>query len=146
LPQKAEPGKRPDKSDLMAYGGYLVNAASCSMCHTKSEKGKVVGEPFAGGFEFKSPMGIIRSANITPDKENGIGNWSEANFLQKFKNYTDSSYQPRKITPGEMQTVMPWTQFAGMDSFDLKAIYHYLRSVQPVNKPVVKWETPVAKK
>jgi mono/diheme cytochrome c family protein len=140
LPAKQEPGKRPDKSDLLAYGGYMVNAAGCSECHTKSEKGKVVGEPFAGGFEFKLQSGLLRSANITPDKDNGIGNLSEADFLQKFKNYTDSSYVPKKINPGEMQTVMPWTMFAGMDSADLKAIYHYLRTVKPVGKPIVKWE------
>ena len=140
MPEKAVPSKRPDTKDLLAYGGYMVNAAGCSECHTKSEKGKVVGEPFAGGFEFRSPDGsVIRSANITPDSENGIGNWTEASFVNRFKSYTDSSYQPRKITPGTMQTVMPWTMYAGMDSLDLKAIYTYLKTVTPVKKPVVKW-------
>ena len=140
MPAKAEPGKRPDKSDELAYGGYLVNAASCGECHTKAEKGKVVGEPFAGGFEFHLPNGLVRSANITPDKESGIGNLSEADFIAKFKAYTDSSYKPKKINPGEMQTVMPWMMFAGMDSSDLRAIYKYLRTVKPVGKPVNKWE------
>jgi len=140
MPEKAVPSKRPATTDLLAYGGYMVNAAGCSECHTKSEKGKVVGEPFAGGFEFRSPDGsVIRSANITPDNENGIGNWTEASFVNRFKSYADSSYQPRKIAPGTMQTVMPWTMYAGMDSLDLKAIYTYLKTVTPVKKPVVKW-------
>ena len=140
MPEKAAFAQRPAKNDLLNYGGYMVNAAGCGECHTKSEKGKVVGEPFAGGFEFHFPDGsLLQSANITPDKENGIGTWTEATFINKFKSYTDSSYQPKKIAPGTMQTVMPWTMYAGMDSIDLKAIYTYLKTVKPVKKPVIKW-------
>lgn len=144
IPKKAEPQKRPDPSNIIAYGGYLVNAASCSECHTKSVKGKVVGEPFAGGFEFNLPGGMAQSANITPDMENGIGKWSEADFLIKFKQYADTSYHGIKVAPGEKQSVMPWTMYAGMDSSDLKAIYAYLRTVAPVNKPIQKWTPKTA--
>ncbi len=81
----------PARSDKVSYGKYLVNAASCGDCHTKSELGEVVGEPFAGGFEFKLYEGVLRSANITPDVEHGIGSWSEQMFVDKFKSY-DPTY------------------------------------------------------
>ena len=56
LPHKATGETRPPTSDIQAYGAYMVNAAGCGACHTKQEKGKITGEPFAGGFEFGFPM------------------------------------------------------------------------------------------
>ncbi|MEO8710490.1 MAG: cytochrome c [Parafilimonas sp.] len=141
LPHKATPGKRPLPSDQLAYGTYIINASACGVCHTKQEKGKVVGELFAGGFEFKFPDGSMAvSANITPDKETGIGDWSEAMFIHKFKQYTDSNYHAVKLKEGDPQTVMPWMMYSGMDSTDLKAIYAYLKTVKPVNNKVVHWK------
>lgn len=141
LPHAAEGGTRPSPSDQVAYGSYMVTAAGCQVCHTKQEKGKIVGEPFAGGFEFGFPDGsVVVSVNITPDKETGIGNWTEASFLNKFKQYADSNYHNRVIKQGEMQTVMPWTMYSGMDSADIKAIYAYLKTVKPVNNQVAKWK------
>lgn len=49
IPEPAEPVKRPDPADALAYGRYMVNAAGCVVCHTKHEKGAPVGEPGAGG-------------------------------------------------------------------------------------------------
>lgn len=139
IPQKANPQKRPPANDLVNYGSYLVNAAGCLECHTKMEKGKVVGEPFAGGFEFPFTDGIARSANITPDMKTGIGDWTEAAFLSQFKKYADSSYKPVPVKPGDPQTPMPWTQFAGMDTTDLKAIYAYLTTLKPITNKIEKW-------
>jgi len=141
LPHKAAGGIRPAVADQVAYGAYLSNAADCGVCHTKQEKGKITGEPFAGGFEFGFPGGSKAcSANITPDKETGIGNWSEAAFINKFKQYADTNYQPVKLKPGDPQTVMPWAMYAGMDSTDLTAIYAYLKTIKPVNNKVEHWK------
>jgi len=141
LPHKAAGGIRPAVADQVAYGAYLSNAADCGVCHTKQEKRKITGEPFAGGFEFGFPGGSKAcSANITPDKETGIGNWSEAAFINKFKQYADTNYQPVKLKPGDPQTVMPWAMYAGMDSTDLTAIYAYLKTIKPVNNKVEHWK------
>lgn len=141
LPHKATGGTRPSTADQVAYGAYVINAAGCGVCHTKQEKGKVVGEPYAGGFEFGFPDGSKAiSANITPDKETGIGSWSEAAFINKFKQYADSNYHPVKLKPGDAQTVMPWTMYAGMDSTDIKAIYAYLKTLKPVNNKITPWK------
>ena len=75
IPEPAAPTERPEPSEGLAYGAYLVNAAGCGECHTRTEKGKKVGAPFAGGFEFHMPTGSVnRSANITPSTNGGMAN------------------------------------------------------------------------
>lgn len=141
IPAKAAFTKMPAPSDEVAYGKYLVNAASCNDCHTKQEKGKFVGEPFAGGFEFKFPDGsIVTSMNITPDPT-GIGTWDKATFVSRFKMYTDSGYVPQKVKAGEFNTVMPWTMYAGMSTQDLEAIYAYLKTLKPAQNTVERFKS-----
>ncbi len=144
IPQKAAFTKRPEKTDTINYGKYLVAAANCAECHTKMEKGKPVGEPFAGGFEFGMPGGVVTSPNLTPH-ETGMKNYTLEMFLSKFKMYTDSNYVLPAITPGTMQTPMPWTMYAGMTEEDLTAIYKYLQSLPAVNNTIVKFRTTTEK-
>lgn len=137
IPKKSHPKTRPSPSDTLAYGHYLVNIAGCQECHTRQEKGKVVGQPFAGGWEFNMPDGsIVRSANLTSDKETGLGNWSADAFISFFKNRENKGLHGPALTPGEMQTPMPWVMYAGMDSTDLYAIYTYIHSLKPVKNKV----------
>lgn len=138
FPLKATFSEMPSKTNQVEYGKYLVTASGCMDCHTKQEKGKFVGENFAGGFEFKLMHGnITRSANITPDKETGIGNWSKEQFIETFKKFADSKYSALKVKPDDMQTPMPWIMYAGMDTTDLSAIYSYLQSLKPVSNRVI---------
>lgn len=141
LPEEPHYSKIPSKNDAIAYGKYLFNAASCADCHSKQDKGKPIeGMELAGGFEF--PMvtgGIAKSANITQDKETGIGKWTETDFVKRFKSYTDSTYVPNKITKGNFNTVMPWTMYGGMKEEDLKAIYAYLKTIKPIHNNVEKF-------
>jgi len=141
IPQKAQFSKMPEQNDQVAYGAYLFNSADCGTCHSKQEKGAPIpGMELAGGFEFKLPRGgTVRSANITSDKETGIGSWSEEIFLNRFKTFTDSTYKPMDVKPGEFNTVMPWMIYATMKQEDLKAIYAYLRTVKPINNTVIKF-------
>lgn len=141
IPAKAEYSKKPDVNDQVAYGAYLFNAAACGDCHTRKEQGTpVAGMELAGGFEFPLPSGgTVRSANITPDKETGLGNWTEEMFLQRFKVYADSSYKSPVIKKGDFNTVMPWTMFATMKSDDIKAIYAYLKTVKPIKNDVTRF-------
>ena len=88
--------------------------------------------------EFPQPAGIIRSSNITSNKENGIGNLSKEDFVNRFKAYTDSSYKIQKLTAQDINTPMPWMMYAGMKTSDLEAIYTYLGSLKPINHLVVK--------
>jgi len=141
IPKKAIYSKIPNPNNKIAYGNYLFTAASCSECHTKQKKGKpIAGMELAGGFEF--PLitgGIVRSLNITPDKETGIGNWSEEAFVARFKVYTDSTYKTPSVNNGDFNTFMPWTMFSSMKTDDLKAIYAFLTTVKPVKNNVIKF-------
>jgi mono/diheme cytochrome c family protein len=124
----------PDSNNATAYGKYLVTMASCMVCHTKENKGQLVaGMEFGGGRAF--PGGVY-SANITPDKETGIGNWTRALFVRKFKQYADSGYVSKPVRAGEKNTPMPWLSYAGMREKDLDAIYAYLRTVKPIRQEV----------
>ncbi|WP_439880001.1 c-type cytochrome [Pontibacter sp. MBLB2868] len=121
-------------------GKYLLTIASCSDCHTPQEKGApIAGKNFAGGMEFQFPNGsVLRSANITPDKQNGIGAWSEDDFVHRFKSFSNPE-MAQKVDMKAMNTVMPWTMYAGMKEKDLRAIYKYLRTVEPNNNKVVRF-------
>lgn len=136
LPHEPQFASRPDTADAVKYGAYLVNAASCIDCHTQVDKGQIIPElAFSGGREFPLPEGTIRSANITPDMNSGIGKWSDSDFVYRFKKYQDVK-KVKEINPSEFQTMMPWTMYAGMDTTDLKAIYAYLKTLEPISNPV----------
>jgi mono/diheme cytochrome c family protein len=140
IPKKPSFGKIPQQSDKINYGKYIITAAGCIDCHTKQDKGKFIGELYAGGFEFKLHDGsVVRSTNLTPDKTTGLGNWTSEQFINRFKMYADSSYVNPKITPGAFQTTMPWTMYSGMDTADLDAILAYLQSLKPATNQVEKF-------
>jgi|SRR5436190_11815504 len=144
IPEPAHPMERPAPTDP-TYGEYMVNAAGCKECHTRTEKGKKVGELYAGGFVFTFPSGaVVRSANITPHPTDGIGAWDKATFLARFKMYADSSYVPPPVdwAQADFQTVMPWMMYARMSEEDLGAIYDYLHALAPVAGRVEKWTPP----
>lgn len=140
MPKPAAMTPRPDSTDSIAYGGYLVKMASCADCHSKVDKGKVIaGTEFGGGRDFGPSAGKeVYSANITPDKETGIGNWSRELFIRAFKQYADSGYVLRPLVAGDRGTPMPWLAYAGMKEKDLSAIYVYLHSLQPIHDDVKK--------
>ena len=133
--------KRPDPSDKVKYGEYLVTFASCSDCHTPMtpQGAPDFSKAFSGGFHFKSDFVDVTTANITPDSTTGIGSWSEEMFLAKFK--TNLEATEKGVDPGKLNTEMPWANYAKMSQDDLKAIYAYLRTVPPVKNKIEKWPT-----
>jgi mono/diheme cytochrome c family protein len=143
IPAIAMPQPRPPASDTLGYGEYLVRASGCIECHTPAEHGQIVKTlAFTGGREFQMPDGsILVSSNITPDEETGIGKMSRDAFIFRFKSYDLSVYNPPVLQKGEMQSIMPWTMYAGMDTTDLTAIYRYLYSLKPVSNKVIKTKT-----
>jgi len=137
MPRKATLTKKPEPTDQIAYGKYLVTAASCGECHTKFEGGSFTGPFLAGGREFVFPNGaILRSPNLTPS-ESGLKNWEKLQFVGLFKSYADSMYIPAAVLPGEYQTIMPWMMYAGLTEEDLGAIYEYLQTLAPVETGVI---------
>ncbi len=136
--QAYKPANEVDASDSITYGKYLVTIASCSDCHTQSNQGKPLpGMEFAGGMEFQLPSGIVRSANITPDEETGIGSWEKDNFLDRFAYFRDEDAQNVPVDMNkDFNTPMPWLMYSRMTEKDLGAIYDFLRTVKPVKNTV----------
>jgi hypothetical protein len=140
MPQKATLGTRPDKKDTVKYGAYLVQIAACQFCHSQDNKGTIIkGLEFAGGKVFFTQGNTLRTANITPDKQTGIGNWTSKDFIARFRAFNDPS-KASKVGPSDFQTVMPWWEYSGMTDGDLSSIYAYLRTVKPVSNKVVRFE------
>ncbi len=129
---------KPDPSDKIKYGEYMVNASACFDCHTRmTQQGFDFANAYAGGQSFTVPGFSVTTGNITPDSATGIGSWTEEVFLAKFK--TNSSDAMINTTPGKFNTIMPWKFYGNMTDDDLKAIYAYLRTVPAIKNKVEKW-------
>jgi mono/diheme cytochrome c family protein len=110
-------------ASLIERGQYLARAADCEACHTTEG-----GVPFAGGRAFVLPFGNLYSTNITPDKETGIGNYSDANFL-------DAVHKGIGRGNTKLYPAMPFASYTYMTDADAVAIKAYLFSLVPVHAP-----------
>jgi mono/diheme cytochrome c family protein len=145
MPKKAHLVKKPEPAAVVSYGAYLVNAAGCVDCHSKTEKGRIIGgTEFGGGMEFKQPAGVLRSPNLTPDAATGIGSWTKEQFVSRFKFYTSAGYISPRIGIKELNTPMPWVMYGGMKEDDLVAVYAYLKTLKPITNEVERF-TPLSK-
>jgi mono/diheme cytochrome c family protein len=109
----------PVTAALIERGEYLTRAADCAACHTVPN-----GKPFAGGLPFRLPFGTIYSTNITADRENGIGSWSDDDFVRALH---------RGVAPGGhyLYPAFPYTSFTAMSRNDTLAIKAYIFSLAP---------------
>lgn len=136
-PKSYRPINSVDESNSIEYGKYLVTIAACRNCHTPMTDGKFNDDMnFAGGTHFSIEGGIVRSANITPDIETGIGSWTREDFINRFEQYKDKNIN---VNQGEFNTVMPWISYAGITNKDLNAIYDYLKSIPPIHNKIEKF-------
>jgi len=144
LPREASERLSPSPQDPLAHGRYLTTAAGCLVCHTPQERGRPVpGKLGAGGLEFPLKTGgIVRSVNITFHEATGIGSFTRDYFVQRFKLHADPDYEPAEVLPGDLNTPMPWSLYAGMTEEDLAAIYVYLRSLPRIANRVPLFTPP----
>jgi mono/diheme cytochrome c family protein len=110
-------------ASLAERGEYLARAADCMVCHTAKD-----GVPFAGGRAFVLPFGTLYSTNITPDAETGIGNYSDANFL-------DAVHKGIGRGNTKLYPAMPYASYTYMTDGDALAIKAYLFTRKPVHAP-----------
>ncbi len=141
IPAPANSQPRPPVSDKLAYGRYMLRAALCGDCHTPiDEQGTPLpGLDFAGGMEIIETGYRVRTANITPDADTGIGTWTEQQFVDKFKSFAGTEPPVLSDVERRQNTPMPWTAYAGMTREDLAAIYTALRAQKPVVNRVNKF-------
>jgi mono/diheme cytochrome c family protein len=127
----------PDISSRAAYGRYLVTIGDCSGCHTPKERGQdIEGKHLAGGMELAIGGFLVRSANITPDEETGIGKWSEERFVSRFKAHSEMTPESAPKATQATFTLMGWIDYSRMNETDLRAVYAYLRTLKPIHNPV----------
>ena len=108
------------KASLVARGEYLARAADCLVCHTAPG-----GQAYAGGLAFNLPFGTLYSTNITPDKETGIGNYSDEDFLNAVR-------RGKRKDGASLYPAMSFTSYTYMTDADALAIKAYLFSLHPV--------------
>jgi mono/diheme cytochrome c family protein len=119
---------RSDPQDFtqIERGRYLAVASDCASCHTVPGS----GQPFAGGRAIETPFGNIVAPNITPDRETGIGAWSDDEF--------DAALRRGIGRDGSrLYPAMPYNAYTKMSRDDVLAIRTYLNTVTPVSNAVV---------
>jgi mono/diheme cytochrome c family protein len=116
----ATPLAAADPSDeAIAHGKALVDAGDCASCHTLDP-----AKPFAGGRRIDTPFGAVFAPNLTPDKNTGIGFWSDADFVNALRYGVapdGSNYYP----------AFPYPNFTKLTRNDILAIRVYLSTLEP---------------
>jgi mono/diheme cytochrome c family protein len=108
-------------ADQVKRGEYLVHAADCMVCHTAPG-----GAQYAGGLAIPLPFGTIYSPNITPDKDTGIGDYNDQDFL----NAVQRGIRRDGV---RLYPAMPYTSYTYMTDADALAIKAYLFSLPAVH-------------
>ncbi len=108
------------QASVVERGAYLARAADCMVCHTTAG-----GKEYAGGLGFKLPFGTLYSTNITPDKDTGIGNYSDQDFLA-------AMHRGIRRDGARLYPAMPFTSYTYISDADALAIKAYLFSLPPV--------------
>ena len=106
--------------DRVERGRYLSVLGDCAGCHTAPG-----GAPFAGGLTLDTPFGKLLAPNITPDRETGIGNLTDDEFVSAL--HEGRSHNGRRLYPA-----MPYPAYTKMTEDDVRAMRAYFRTVAPV--------------
>ena len=112
-------------------GAYLVNAVmGCDGCHTpRGPGGFDMSRRFSGGSQvFDEPQFTVKGSNITPDRDTGIGTWSDADI----KKMMTDGVRPNGVPVAQM----PYAFYKIMTPGDLDAVAAYIKTVAPVRNEV----------
>ncbi|WP_391349211.1 c-type cytochrome [Azospirillum sp. A23] len=115
-------------SDAVSRGAYIFNAAGCLGCHTDEKGG---GQPLAGGRALATPFGTFYTPNITADPVNGIGRWSDADFIRAVR----EGVRPDGAALFPAFPYASYTRMTDRDLLDLKAYLLSLPAAPAANKP-----------
>jgi mono/diheme cytochrome c family protein len=131
MPKPDLTGLSPAQAAVVQRGEYLTTAADCMPCHEAPG-----AKPFAGGLSFVTPFGTMYSPNITPDKTNGIGNWTDKQFWNAL-HYGVRPGRSLLVFPQYIYPAMPYTSYSKLSKPDVMAIKAYLDAIPAVNAPHV---------
>jgi mono/diheme cytochrome c family protein len=119
------------QADLVKRGDYLVNGImTCGNCHSpKGPPAATAGKDFSGGLSWDEPPFKVTAPNITPDKDTGIGNWTDA----ELKAVLRTGIRPNGV---HVAMIMPTGFYHIMTDRDVDAVVAYLRTIKPVSNKV----------
>ena len=130
LPMPDSPIHTPDTTDMLALGEYLAHNLDCFSCHSADFKTNDFLDPaksegyFGGG---NLPLNMegqpVATANLTPDPETGIGNWTEAQFVRALRS---------GIKDGEPALRYPMVPYPQLTETEARAIFTYLKTIPPI--------------
>ena len=127
-PDYPTPNTEGKEATVIERGAYLVKAGDCIACHTNTPQ---KGPAFSGGLPMQTPFGTIYSPNITPDKETGIGNWTDEQFINAMRE--GISPEGHRYYPA-----FPYLYFNKVTTEDLIAIKAYLDNIPAIHQPNIK--------
>lgn len=110
--------------DQVARGRYIATLGDCTACHTADPE-----KPFAGGVKLNTPFGALVGANITPDPETGIGNWSFDDFQRAMSEGVGHGGK-------RLYGAMPFTAYTKVTRKDNEDLWAWLQTLQPVHQNV----------
>ena len=125
-PKSTPPATAPAEEATVERGEYIANnVAGCAGCHTKRNPldGSFQAARFSGGMQMPvDEKHVLVTPNLTPDPKTGrITSWPEEQFVGRFG-----------AGVGIQGTHMPWKLYQRMSDTDLRAVYRYLKSLEPV--------------
>jgi len=126
------PATAADQDAMVKRGAYLINGpVACGNCHNARAKDMsfIPGKEYSGGFHIVDPAFDVYAANITPDKETGIGTWSDEEIIKTIRE--GKNKEGKIIFPP-----MPVPTYNSMSDDDVKAIVAYLHTIKPVHNEV----------
>jgi mono/diheme cytochrome c family protein len=113
-----------------AKGKYIMAINGGCGCHGPDHAGfKPGAPPDQSGSLFAGPFGTVTAKNITPDKDTGIGNWTDAQVTSAMTNGIDD--QGKQLFP-----IMPYTSFHFMSNGDVADLVAYVRTLPAVKNDV----------
>jgi mono/diheme cytochrome c family protein len=137
-PGESDPVALPAHTADPENGKRLFIAGGCLSCHAPPESSGIDATLPAGGAPLKSPVGTFYPPNITPDRETGIGAWSDAEFIRAMR---------EGISPGRRHyfPAFPYTSYRHMTIADLLDLKAYLFSLEPARNPAKRQDIPLAR-
>ncbi len=116
----------PTHTPNLDNGRTMFDIGGCASCHaTPSQNpGEVERTRLGGGLALKSPFGTFYVPNISPDVADGIGGWSEADFVTALWKGTSRG---RHLFPS-----FPYTSYQRMALGDVRDLFAYLKTLPPV--------------
>jgi mono/diheme cytochrome c family protein len=127
LPAAVPAAALPPHTPNLANGETMFNIGGCSSCHAvpNNNPEKVDRMRLGGGLALKSPFGVFYAPNISSDARDGIGNWSEANFVTAL--WKGTSDHGTNLYPA-----FPYTSYRYMQLDDVRDLFAYLKTLPPV--------------